>query len=135
MKTLRTLSVLFFALLVLVSSTSFLVGVHFCQGEVENISLFVKAEGCEREQKLPPCHRHMQAPCCDDETVVHSGDHFNTCSNHIHVIAPVAVDIAEQAVLIAEVIPSGALQPRRYFLYDPPLRSADLTVEHHTFLI
>jgi len=47
MKSLRTITSLTLALLVFVSSTSFMVGMHICSGEVQNIALFTKAEGCD----------------------------------------------------------------------------------------
>lgn len=135
MKTLRTISIIALALLVLLSSTSFMVGMHFCQGKVKNIALFANADDCEREQKLPPCHRHTKAPCCEDKNVTHDGDDFNASTDHTHIIAPAPMQLEQPVVLISEIIPSGPASHTQYYNYDPPLRSCDLTVEHHVFLI
>jgi hypothetical protein len=135
MKAIRSISAIALAFLVLVSSTSFVIGMHFCMGEVQQVSFFTKATGCEKEQSLPPCHRHMKAPCCADETIVHKGDDFKASTTDFHFTAPVPLDIEQPLVLISEVIPS-ALQSRiQYYNYDPPLRSCDLTVDHQVFLI
>jgi hypothetical protein len=42
------------AFLVLISSSSFMVGIHRCAGEIQNMALLSKAEGCEIEKNLHP---------------------------------------------------------------------------------
>ena len=122
------------AILLLVSSTSFMVGMHVCMGEVQSIALFSKADSCARERDLPPCHRHMTAPCCDDETVVHQADDFKVTATHKHVV-PFPLDIRPSLVLLSEIIPSSPLSYPHYVGYDPPVRACDLTIEHQVFLI
>lgn len=135
MKALRSISAVVLALLVLLSSTSFMVGIHLCMDEIQNIALFSKADSCEKEQSLPPCHRHTKAPCCEDETVINKGDDFKASIGQYHVVVPAPLDIEQPLVFISEVIPSAPLSRTRYNNYDPPLRSWDLTVEHQVFLI
>ncbi len=135
MKATRTISAVLLTLLVLVSSTSFMVGLHFCMGEVENIALLGKAGECEKQKQLPPCHKHMKPECCDDETFVHDGNDFKVSVKHIHIVAPVAMDVEPPVVLIAEVIPTTEISRSRYYNYDPPLRSSDLTVSLQVFII
>ena len=134
MKAFRSIAALLLGILALVSSTSFMVGMHVCMGEVQNIAFLTKADGCQKEKKLPPCHRHTKTPCCDDETVIHDGDDLKASIAQIQIIAP-AQDIEVPLILVAEVIPSAPFSLIRYYNYDPPLRSWDLTVEHHVFLI
>jgi hypothetical protein len=135
MKALRSISAVVLSILVLVSSTSFMVGMHFCMGEVRNIAFLSKADGCEKEKNLPPCHRHTNAPCCEDETVIHDGDDLKSSIAQIQILPPASIDIEVPLLLIAEVIPSAPLSRIQYYNYDPPLRSWDLTVEHQAFLI
>jgi hypothetical protein len=135
MKVIRTISAILLAILVLVTSTSFMVGMHFCQGEVQNVALFSKAEACEKEQSLPPCHRHTKAPCCEDETIVHKGDDFKSSPDQFHLSTSLLVDIEQAIYLISEIIPSAPVSRIQFYNYDPPLRSYDLTVEHQVFLI
>lgn len=135
MKAFRAISAILLAVLVLVSSTSFMIGMHVCMGKVQNVALFEKADGCERERTLPPCHRHLKAPCCEDETVIHEGDDFKASAAHFHTVAPVPVDVEQPSVLIAEVIPSSPLSRVQYYNYDPPLLSPDITVEQQVFVI
>ena len=135
MKAFRSISAVLLALLVLISSTSFMIGMHLCMGEVQNIALFTKAEGCEKEQSLPPCHRHTTAPCCEDETVIHKSDDLKASIAHMHVAIQAPMDLEQPLILISEVIPAAPLSRFKYYSYDPPLRSCDLTVEHNVFLI
>ena len=135
MKIFRTISALLLALLVLVSSTNFMIGMHICMGDVQNIALFSKAEGCEMERNLPPCHRHLKAPCCEDETVIHKANDIKADAVQIQIDGPSAVDMEIPLVFISEIIPSDPLSRIQFYNYDPPLRSWDLTVEHQVFLI
>ncbi|HKZ38930.1 MAG TPA: hypothetical protein VJ184_14810 [Chryseolinea sp.] len=135
MKVFRTIAAILLALLVLVSSTNFIIGVHICMGDVQNIALFTKAEGCEMEQNLPPCHRHLKAPCCEDETVIHEADDIKADIAHILIDGPSPIDADHNLVFISEIIPSAPLSRIQYYNYDPPLRSWDLTIEHQVFLI
>jgi len=135
MRVIRSIAAVLLAILVLVSSTSFMVGMHFCSKEVQNIALFSKADGCEKEKQLPPCHKHETPACCDDETIVHKGDDFKLSVNKLQLDAPVSVDVDQPFVLISELIPSAPVARIQYYNYDPPLRSCDLTVEHQVFLI
>lgn len=135
MKAFRTISAIVLATLVLVSSTSFMVGFHICMGEVQNVSVFTKADVCEMERNLPPCHSQMQGTCCDDETFFHEGDDFKASVEQVNISAPAPIYIEQQEILIAEVIPSAPSSRTHYYNYDPPLRSCDLTVAHQVFLI
>lgn len=112
-----------------------MVGIHLCAGEVQNIALFTKAAGCEKEKNLPPCHKHESAPCCDDETIIHKGEGFKASIAHITISSAPVLDFELPVVVISEVIPSAPISQTQYYNYDPPLRSYDLTVSHQVFLI
>jgi len=135
MKAVRPISAVIFAMMVLVSSTNFIIGMHICSGEVQNIALFGKADGCQKEKALPACHKHMKPACCQDELVYHEGTDFKGSIEHIHIVAFAPLDITQPVVLVSEVIPASLSSRIPFYNYDPPLRSYDLTVEHHVFLI
>lgn len=134
MKAVKAISSVALAVLVLISSSSFTVGMHYCMGEVQDIAFFTKAEACEKEQSLPPCHRPADS-CCADETITHSGNDLQASGSVVQVFTPHVVDIASTPVLIAELIPSAHVAVTHYTDYDPPLRFHDLIVEHRVFLI
>lgn len=135
MKAFRTISALVLAFLVLVSSTSLVVGMHSCGGEVQDIAFFSKAEGCKKEQKFPPCHRHATVPCCEDETVINEGGDLKGSAADIQILPFAPVHVQQALVLISEIIPSMPDVRTKYYHYDPLLRSCDLTVAHQAFLI
>lgn len=135
MRVLRTISSLFLAALVLVSSTSFTVGIHFCMGKAKDIALFSEAAQCEMEQLLPPCHRQHQNTCCDDETITHESEDFKPVSSEDHAITGFPLVTIQPPVAIRDVVPSDSIVSD-YFLNDhPPLPTPDLVVEHQVFLI
>jgi len=135
MKLFRTISSVFLALLLLVSSTSFAVGMHFCGGEVQKLSFSAAPELCEKQKELPPCHRHAVPDCCDDEMVIHNGDDFSGGAP----VFPIAVHASSAAVvpdvILSEVIPSSQAVLAQFAPYDPPLPADDFTVAYCVFLI
>jgi hypothetical protein len=134
MRSLRSILSLAFAFLVLFSSTSFMVGMHRCGGQVKNVALFTKAEGCAQEAQIPPCHRLDTPPCCQDVTIVHEHQDFKGEITHLEFSASPLTDVLTPAVVLAEVIPSAG--ERTYARpYDPPLRSYDRIVSLQVFLI
>ena len=86
------------------------------------------------EKKMPPCHKHESKPCCEDETIVHDAQDFKGSINQISIVAPIA-DMAQPAVLIAEIIPSSVISTKHYAYHDPPLLATDITVDLQVFLI
>lgn len=135
MRQFRYISSIGFAFLVLFASTNFMVGIHLCGGEIQHVALFGKAEGCKNEKKVPPCHRQESTPCCQNETIVHDAQAFKGDATQISISATTTIDHSQPHVLVAEVIPTFANSYSRYYNYDPPLRSSDLTVALHVFLI
>jgi len=135
MKAVRSISAVFLAILVLVSSTSFTVGMHFCKGEVENINLFGKAESCQLEKSRPACHKHIKPGCCTDKLVSHEASDLKASVKQVQFDAPLPLYIEQPVVLISEVIPSSEISRTLYHNYDPPLRSSDRNVSLQIFLI
>jgi hypothetical protein len=135
MKLFRTISIVAFCLLVVFSSSSFMIGIHLCSGNIQNVALFTKAQSCANEKKMPPCHKHESKPCCEDESVIHEGQDVKSDISKLQLSPVHTIDIDQPLVLIAEVIPSSSLARTKYYNYDPPLRWTDITVEHQVFLI
>lgn len=78
---LRSLTAFAFAAILLVSQTGVPLIRHYCQGALENISLFIHQSCCEKEITVAPtqscCKIQMAAkcqpqsdPCCKDEVVL-----------------------------------------------------------------
>lgn len=135
MKPLRIVGSYLLAFLVLFSSTSFVVGIHLCQGHVENVALFKKADVCEREMKMPPCHRQMMASCCDDEQVYHEGQGFKQALNSFDFASTFAVIVQSPAIVLDEIFNVKAALHTAFIQYDPPLRTHDRVLSLQVFLI
>ncbi len=130
MKTLRSLSIALLALLVLVSSTSFVVSVHYCMGEVKDVAFFSKAESC---QQASMCHAAPR--CCGDESFIHDSNDFKPATSKISVPDVAFIFIQQPSVLLAEVVPHRLVTVNHFGLYDPPDPATDLTIEHHSLII
>ncbi len=135
MKQYRPILSIVLAMLVLLSSSSFIVGLHRCRGEIKSIALFSKAEACDMEKQIPPCHKPSSTPCCEDEALLHSGEEFQASIADLSLSPVLEFDIITPHVLIAEIIPVAPDSPAHFYNYDPPLRATDLTVSLQVFLI
>ena len=124
---------LLLASLVLLASSSFYVTSHACGGKINKIAFLEKADGCGHSL-MPPCHREMMKGCCEDETITHDAQDLKMESKLTINPVPAFIFIAEP-VLLAEIIPSASYTETGYINYDTPLRSDDLLVAHHVFLI
>ena len=133
MNLLRPIVSIGFAFLVLISSTQFMVGIHRCGGHVRHVAVFDKAEACDMEKQVPPCHRQVATTCCQDITVVHENEDFSIDWNPVAWVAGAQDVVVNTSLILSEVIPaSDSPDPMNY---SPPLRSTDRTVALHVFLI
>ena len=135
MKVFRTISIIALCLLVVFSSSSFMIGIHLCGGNIQDVALFTEAKRCFNEKKLPPCHKKESKPCCEDESVIHEAQDIKGDVSKIQLSPVPVLDIDQPMVVISEVIPTSSFSRTKYYNYDPPLRWADITVKHQVFLI
>jgi hypothetical protein len=135
MKYYRSILSMLFAVLVLFSSSSFVIGIHLCAGHVQDIALFSSAEDCGMEVAIPICHRPGSKPCCENQAIVHQGDDFKASVNGVMLPQILAIDLELPHVLLSEIIPSRQVTAVQFYNYDPPLPQTDLTVSLQVFLI
>ncbi|MEJ1241713.1 hypothetical protein WBG78_26450 [Chryseolinea sp. T2] len=134
MKRLRPIVTLMLAVLVLISGTSFIVGVHRCGGHVASVALFSKAEPCGMEMQMPPCHKPVK-PCCSDESVVHDGDDFKPASVNIHVApSPLIAELASP-VVISILVPELPAIQFPHIDSSPPTAAPDINLVMGKFQI
>lgn len=143
---------LIMAFLMLFSSTSFAIDMHYCGGELKSINLFRKAKTChelsgdsEKPMKDCPHHKKMMVDkkacpedkgCCSNKTVqLESDQDHKVQANDIliskqlkqFVIAYVAVFIETDYRLEREVA--------NFAYYRPPLIQKDIPVLNQAFLL
>jgi hypothetical protein len=135
MKVLKTISSLFLAVLVIISSTSFTVGIHFCMGEASDVAVFSSATECEMQQALPPCHRQHKSSCCDDETITHKSEDLKPVSSEDYNVNGSPLVTIQLPMPIRDIVPSVADTPDYSNADHPPLPTPDLVVKHQVFLI
>ena len=128
------------AFLFFISSTGLVINKHYCQNELKNMALFVKAEGCHTMKQMScPMHsspedENPEKGCCDDETEYVKVDEEQQ-------IQPSEINIQVNPVLMSVLFvtlnldwPSLDKQSIHYLNYKPPLIVCDLPVSLQTFL-
>lgn len=144
MKLYRRIILLALSLLVLVSSTGFSVGMHFCAGKISDLSFYGEASECFMEQKSqtqPPCNTYMneefpKGSCCEDHQLIVDQLESATETNglvlsktlHLKVIAAIKV------VILQLFAPQEELKPA-YALYISPSIARDIPVLVRSLLI
>jgi hypothetical protein len=139
MKFLKSIVSSILALLVLVSSSSFMVNMHFCGGHVQSVSLIEEATLCPMEVQLPPCHKKMavkKSACCEDKHVAFEGKDFNTQVQDFSMFSWQAINWIATLPMIMELIPvNEALAFSSLTSYKPPIVERDIPVLVQSFLI
>lgn len=122
------------ALLVLISSSSFTVNMHFCMDRIHSVSVIEKAAPCPMELLVPTCHKAAKHSCCDDEKLTFEGKNFKSQES-------VTLEIAQQNWIAALPVITKTFQPlvvsatAEYHNYKPPLIDSDIPVLIQSFLI
>jgi hypothetical protein len=124
-----------FAILVLFSSSSFMVGIHLCSGHIQDIAWLAPAEKCAMEKQMPPCHKKEAKPCCEDQTVMHESQDFKGNGNEINLAQLVAFIISQPWIIVANLTPPLFSVVNNFTDYDPPATFTDRTIVLQTFLI
>jgi len=129
--------------LVLLSSTSFTFGMHFCMGQLENIAFFSGAEPCEMVTQKSPCasdkhdsdcdHKITEKSCCEDQTVVMEGHEDLTQVTKVAV--PDFQMIAVLYAVVSFLFSATAVDHYTFNDYSPPLIERDIPVLVQSFLI
>lgn len=130
--------------LVLLSSTSFTLGMHFCMGQLENIAFFSGAEPCEMVTQKSPCATDKHDPdcehqqvtkkgCCEDQAVVMEGHEDLTQVSKVAV--PDFQMIAVLFAVVSFLFSATAVDHYTFNDYSPPLIERDIIVLVQSFLI
>ena len=131
------------ALLIFISSTGFVLNMHYCQDELKSMAIYFEAEACHQEKEMASCPMHNaenhhgekeSKGCCDDET-----EYLKSETDQIATASEVEINVNPvllSALLVALQIelPSIDTQSLQYFNYKPPLIVCDLPVRLQTFL-
>ena len=132
----RNILSVFMAIVVLLSTVSFSVDMHYCGDTLVDVALNTKAATCGMEsmQNLPSKSSITKNGCCTDHKVVVDGqDELNP--------SPSQLTLDHQLFLTSFVYVYQALfetvskQITPYQDYRPPILVSDIQVDYETFLI
>ncbi|AGA79378.1 HYC_CC_PP family protein [Echinicola vietnamensis] len=140
MKTFFTKILSFFlAVLILFSTSSFTVDMHFCCNQLVDIAVWNKAKTCtEKVQKkdspLKQCTTLQEKDCCDNQTIVKEGDDTFKKANKISEIETLVFlnNFVYSYINLFEGLEKNTVP---FKAYRPPLLSTDLVILNESFLI
>lgn len=137
------------AWMVLVSSTSYTIDFHYCQGQLKSFSLFGKAKNChEMADKMTSCQHHKkqveEVPmtcsssdnnCCNNKTVNFESD-FD-----LQIVNPDYLNLESLSFVVAcehssfDDLFVGITDVTTYAYYKPPLIQKDIPVLFESLLL
>ena len=123
--------------LVLMTSLSFGVNFHFCQGDLKSFALFQEAKPCgHADMPACPMHQTMQSEedCCDTSAEVVKGqDH--PISIVTDLVKTTTLAIVHPAFLLEQPLPvSAKISTPKYLNLKPPLIGKQIRVLVQSFL-
>lgn len=136
---------IFLAFQVLLSSMSFNLGMHFCGGDLQSISLFGEATPCDhavkKESNSCPFHSNMKEPnkkkgCCDDkELKIEGQEHETIVSTSSFDLSPDFEIDPIQFIGFVQSCSDEMVFFSKYLNYKPPLIRQNIPVLIQSFLI
>lgn len=133
----QKISSVFMALLVFLSTTSFMVDKHYCGDMLVDVSLFTHAKNCGMEVQKPSGSSECEITkksCCSDETIIINGsDELKTSFNDLGFQQQVFITSFYYAYInVFEGLKENIVPFKDY---SPPLLVTDILIQDQTFLI
>jgi hypothetical protein len=130
------------SLLILISSTGFTVISHFCQNQEKDVSVFFKADGCNKEitckKDNKSCHAEKKScenDCCNKVSDYYKLDQDQQLSSFEFKAFDNLKLIASLWIVLNFELPTIDNRSIQNFNYKPPLLFRDFPVVLQTFLI
>ena len=129
----------FLAALILLSTSSFTVDMHFCCNELVDMAFFSKAESCKdiaqkKDNTSKQCTSIQEKDCCDNKSFVKTGnDTIKKANTKLEAETVIFLNTFFYAyVNLFEGFEENIVPFKQY---RPPLLSKDIQILHETYLI
>lgn len=143
------ISTISMALLMLLSSTGFSMDIHYCQDQLNGVSLIGNAKSCHEKQETSPCHKNKKSchyqdgnaiqaekdNCCHNETVVIEKSDLDVMTPQITTIQDIQLGFVTAFVKVFLFNYNVQADFQAYTQYKPPLPDRDVQLLYQTFLI
>jgi hypothetical protein len=141
------ISAIFMATLMLLSTKGFSMDIHFCQGNIDGISMLGKTEGCCNQQSHNN-KTNAKSKCADMSNSIDKKD--NCCHNEHLVINKAGSEAPDLQLTTAQEVQFDVLptplqvwnlniptekEINAYQIYHPPIPDKDIQVLYQSFLI
>lgn len=136
-QTRQKISSVFMALLVLLSTTSFMVDKHYCGDKLVDVSLLTHAKSCGMEVQKSSVSSECEITkksCCSDETIIINGsDELKTSFNDLSFQQQIFIaSFCHTYINLFEGLKENIVPFEKY---SPPLLITDIIIQDQTFLI
>jgi hypothetical protein len=124
-----------FSLLVVISTTSFSLSIHFCGNAVADIGVFEKQVTCAMQAQVPPCHKQTKPDCCHDAVVSYDAQEYTT-QNVLAYNPTIDVEVVQYACIIRHQLYASEYDLEKDHEHDdPPLPKSDRQILLQVFII
>lgn len=131
----RKIIVVCFAILVLLSATSFTLSIHFCGSRIADVGVFDRHATCAMLSTLPPCHKPSVPDCCHDSYVSYDGQDYVAqkivTDNHVIDV----ITLQQPYVILDQLFSSVPDLMVDHYKDDPPLPKPDKSILYQVFII
>jgi len=134
------------ALMILMSSSTFIVDFHYCQGHLKSFSLFGKAKNChELAGQMASCKHHQKLElddiscseedknCCSNNTLLFESENDYQYLTSDFVLIDSYVFEVSNVISSFEIFNRSVNVLNDFLLYKPPLIQKDISVLYETF--
>ncbi len=129
----------FLAVIILFSTSSFTVDMHFCCNKLVDISIIGKAKACNdsiqnQEKPVKHCTQQQEKECCSNQIIVKNGDDvFKESKTILKNEIPVFLNTFYYTQInLFEGLEKNVIS---FQTYRPPPLSIDIIILYETFLI
>ena len=128
----------FLSFLLLATTSSFAVNLHYCSNELVDIGLFNKADSCKiiltkEESSSKHCNLEKET-CCNEKTILHNGNDIVKVTT-LQVNINTLVYTQSLSPLYTILIKNSKKKNIPFKYYSPPSLVTDIYVIYDTFLI
>ncbi len=134
------------ALMILMSSSTFIVDFHYCQGHLKSFSLFGKAKNChELAGQMASCKHHQKLElddiscseedknCCSNNTLLFESENDYQYLTSDFVLIDSYVFEVSNVISSFEIFNRSVNVLNDFLLYKAPLIQKDISVLYETF--
>jgi len=108
MKFTRTIFLMTMCVLVLLSTSNFVIAIHICGKKVRTVAFLSRVNNYQNRETNPicSCRTNKSEHCCRYEAIVHEANDSILSPTYVHHIPPTVIDVIYRAIVVSEIVPT-----------------------------